>query len=105
MGETANTIPPGGIGKIQLSDWIKGGLLAGATSALSSLYVLMDSGKWPTNEDWKDILRTSIIFIVVYIIKNLGTNNVGQFLKPNQTTVTVGAKDLDQVVEKAVETK
>ncbi len=105
MGESANTIPPSGIGKLQWSDLIKSVALAVATNALMSLYSLINSGSWPTKEDWMDILQTSIAFMISYIVKNLLTNNVGQFAKANQPTVTVPAKELDAVIEKAAEVK
>ena len=105
MGETANQVPPSGFGTVQWSDFIKGVGLAVATNALLSIYTLIDSGSWPTKEDWMDILRTSVAFIISYILKNLLTNNTGQLLKKDEPVVTVGAKELDKVVDKASEVK
>lgn len=103
MGETSNTMPPGGIGKLQWSDLLKSIGLAVATNALMSLYSIIDSGAFPTKEDWFDILRTSLAFMISYILKNLLTNNTGQMFSKDQPTVTVPAKELDKVIDKAVE--
>ena len=103
MGETTTTIPPGGFGKLQWSDLLKSVLLAAGANALISLYTIINSGSWPTKEDWMDILQTTVAFMISYIIKNLFTNNVGQFGKKNEPVVTVSAKKLDEVVEKANE--
>lgn len=105
MGETANTVPPSGIGKLQWSDLAKSVGLAVATNALMSLYSLLNSGSWPTTEDWKDILQTSVAFMISYIVKNLLTNNVGQMFKKNEPTTTVSTKELDKVIDLAAEGK
>jgi len=105
MGETANQIPPSGFGKLQWSDLLKSVLLAAGANALISLYTIINSGAWPTREDWMDILQTTIAFMISYIIKNVFTNNVGQFAKKDEPVVTVPAKELDKVIEKAAEVK
>jgi hypothetical protein len=103
MSETASTIPPKGLGKIQLSDFLKSVGLAVFTNALMSLYSLLNSGAWPTKEDWMDILQTSVAFMISYMLKNLLTNNTGQLLKKDQPTVTVSAPELDKVIDIAQE--
>lgn len=103
MGETANTMPPKGFGRLQLSDFVKSILLAAGANALISLYTIIQSGAWPTREDWADILQATVAFIISYIVKNLLTNNTGDFLKKDQPTVTVPAKELDKVIDKATE--
>lgn len=105
MSETANTIPPSGFGNIQWNDFVKSIGLAVATNILLSLYTLIDSGRWPTKEDWGDILQTSVAFIISYLLKNLLTNNTGQLLKKDQPTVTVSEKELEKVIDKASEAK
>lgn len=103
MAENANTIPPGGFGKIQFGDFIKSVGLAVFTNILLSLYTLIDAGSWPTKEDWADIIRTSVAFMISYMLKNLLTNNAGQLLKKDQPTVTVSEKELEKVIDKANE--
>lgn len=105
MSETANTIPPSGIGKLQWSDFLKSVGLAVATNALMSLYTLIQSGSWPTKEDWMDILQTSVAFMISYIVKNLLTNNVGDMFKKDEPTVTVSAKKLEGVIDGEKDTK
>lgn len=105
MSETASTIPPRGIGKLQWSDFLKSVGLAVATNALMSLYTLINSGSWPTKEDWMDILQTSVAFMISYIVKNLLTNNVGQMLKKDEPVVMVGAKELEGVIDGEKDTK
>lgn len=103
MAETSNTIPPKGFGNLQWSDFVKSILLAGATNAMLSLYTIIDSGSWPTKEDWGDIIRTTIAFMISYILKNVLTNNTGKFLKKDEPVVTVPAKELDKVIDMAQE--
>ena len=103
MAQDAATIPPAGLGKLRWNDILKSILLAAATNALISLYTIINSGSWPTAEDWRDILQTTVAFMISYIVKNMLTNNVGQFAKKDQPTVTVSAKELDKVIDKANE--
>lgn len=103
MAETSNTIPPGGFGKLQWNDFVKSILLAAATNAMLSLYTIIDSGSWPTAEDWGDIIRTTVAFMISYILKNALTNNAGKFLKKDEPIVTVPAKELEKVIDVANE--
>lgn len=105
MSETANQIPPSGFGKIQWSDFVKSVGLAVFTNALMSLYTLINSGSWPTKEDWMDILQTSVAFMISYIVKNLLTNNVGDLFKKDEPIVTVSAKKLEGVIDGEKDTK
>jgi hypothetical protein len=100
MSETASTIPPSGLGKLHLNDFIKSIGLAVFTNLLMSLYSIINSGAFPTKEDWMDIIRTSIAFMISYMLKNLLTNNTGQILKKDQPVVTVPAKELEEVIAK-----
>jgi hypothetical protein len=101
MAQDATTLPPTGFGKIQVSDFIKSLGLAAGANLLLSLYTIIDSGGWPTTEDWQDILRTTIAFILAYIIKNALTNNVGQFAQKDKPVVKVDAEQLQDVIEEA----
>lgn len=103
MAENSNTIPPGGFGKLQWNDFVKSILLAAGTNALLSIYTIIDSGSWPTSEDWGDIIRTTVAFMISYLVKNGLTNNAGKFLKKDEPTVTVPAKELEKVIDVANE--
>lgn len=105
MSQEANTIPPKGFGKLQFSDFVKSILLAAGANALISLYTIIQSGSWPTSEDWKDILQATVAFIISYIVKNLFTNNTGKFLKKDEPVVVVPAKELEKVIDFAAEGK
>lgn len=105
MGETASSIPPGGIGTLQLSDFWKGLIKTLAGLIVGVIVQTIDEKHFPTYEQLAPLLKAGIYFIVGYLGINFGTNNVGQFLKPNKPTVTVGAKELDQVIDFAAEGK
>lgn len=103
MGETSNTVPPGGIGKLQWSDLWKG-LIKGMAGLLVA--TILGSLRTRNLPDWDkivDLIEYAFYFIIGYLGINAGTNNTGQLFKANQPTVTVPAKELDQVIDKAVE--
>lgn len=99
--ETATRIPPKGLGKIQLNDFWKSLLLAALSNVLLSLYSIINTGAFPTQVDLIVMAKSTVAIIISYILKNLGTNNVGQLLKPDQPTVKVGAEKLEDLQEKA----
>jgi len=103
MAQDAATIPPRGLGKLQISDFLKSLLLAALTNVLLGLYTIIQSGNFPTHADWIVMLKSTIAIVISYLLKNLGTNNTGQLLKKDQPVVTVSAKELDKVIDKASE--
>lgn len=105
MSETASTIPPSGLGKLQLNDFWKSLLLAAISNVLLGLYTIIQSGHFPSSEDWGDMAKSTIAIILSYLIKNISTNNTGQILKKDQPIVAVSAEKLEEVVDKANENK
>lgn len=105
MAQTANTIPPSGLGKLQMSDFLKSLLLAALTNVLLGLYTIIQSGNFPTQEDWIVMLKSTLAIIISYLLKNLGTNNTGQLLKKDQPVTLVSTEKLEEVVEQANENK
>ena len=103
MAQDAATIPPRGLGQLQISDFLKSLLLAALTNVLLGLYTIIQSGNFPTHADWIIMLKSTIAIVISYLLKNLGTNNTGQLLKKDQPVVTVSAKELDKVIDKASE--
>jgi len=99
MAQEANTIPPSGLGTLHISDFLKSLLLAALTNVLLGLYTVIQSGYFPTHDDWVTMLKSTIAIVISYLLKNLGTNNTGQLLKKDQPTVTVPAKELDKVID------
>lgn len=99
MSQETTTIPPSGLGKLQISDFLKSLLLAAITNVLLGLYTIIQSGKFPTYEDWLIMLKSTIAIVISYLLKNLGTNNTGQILKKDQPVVTVSAEKLEQVTK------
>jgi hypothetical protein len=89
MAEQATTIPPKGLGTIKLSDFWKSLLLAALSNILLSLYTIINSGALPTHADLITMLKTTSAIILSYLLKNLGTNNVGQLLTKDKPVVTV----------------
>lgn len=101
MAQIASTIPPKGLGSIQLSDFWKGLLLAALTNILLSLYAIINTGAWPTHADWITMLKATLAIVISYLLKNLGTNNVGQILQKDKSVVHVDATDLKELEAKA----
>ena len=103
MGQIASTIPPKGLGSIHLSDFWKGLLLAALTNVLLSVYAIINTGAWPTHADWVTMLKATLAIVISYLLKNLGTNNVGEFLKKDKPIVHVDAEELKTLETKANE--
>ena len=102
MGEQANTIPPKGFGTVDFwKDLGKGAFLAALTNILLALYAIVQSGHLPTNGDWAVMLKSTLAILLSYFIKNLSTNNVGEMFTKDKPVVTVPAKELDKVIDKA----
>lgn len=101
MGQSSTTVPPKGLGSIQLSDFWKGLLLAALTNVLLSLYAIINTGAWPTHADWINMFRATLAIIIAYLLKNLGTNNVGELLQKDKPVVSVEKEGLDKVIDEA----
>lgn len=99
--ETATRIPPKGLGKIQLNDFWKSLLLAAISNVLLSLYAIINTGAFPTYADLIVMAKSTLAIIISYLLKNLGTNNVGELLKKDQPVVTVGAEKLQDLKDEA----
>lgn len=69
---------------LNLSDVGKGLLMAFLAAFLMTLYGVLSSGGFPTNEQWIDALRTAITAAMAYLLKNVFTNSEDQFLKKEQ---------------------
>lgn len=101
MGQIATTIPPSGLGKIQLSDFWKGLLLAALTNILLGAYAIINTGAWPTHADWMTMAKSTLAIVIAYLLKNLGTNNTGELLQKDKPVVRVDAEELQKLEEKA----
>lgn len=106
MGETAtNTMPPKGFGTVDFwKDLGKGAFIAVITNILLGIYAIVQTNQFPSSEEWATMIKSTLAILIAYFIKNLGTNNVGQMFTADKPTVTVGAKELDKVIDKAAET-
>lgn len=99
--QIATTIPPKGLGSIQLSDFWKSLLIAALSNVLLSLYAIINTGAFPTHADWIVMLKSTLAIIISYLLKNLGTNNVGELLQKDKAIVHVAAVDLQNLEDKA----
>ncbi len=99
--QIATTIPPKGFGSIQISDFWKSLLIAAFSNVLLSLYAIINTGAFPTHADWIIMAKSTLAIIISYLLKNLGTNNVGQFLQKDKPIVHVDATDLQTLEDKA----
>lgn len=94
--QTASTIPPKGLGSIQLSDFWKSLLLAALSNVLLGLYSIIQTGAFPTQADLMIMLKSTLAIIISYLLKNLGTNNVGELLKKDKPTIVVDKEKAEE---------
>ena len=100
MGQQSTTVPPKGLGSIQLSDFWKSLFLAAIVNILLALYPIIQGGHWPTTADFQDMLKSTVAIIIGYLIKNLSTNNVGQILQKDKPVITVDTQSLGELQNK-----
>ena|SRR6478609_5767581 len=106
MSETASSMPPKGLWSVKIEDFIKGLWLAIGSSILAFGYFLFKNHfKIPTWEQAEPYLDTIVSGFLIYIGKNYGTNNVGEFLKKDKPVVAVSAEKLKVVVDEANDAK
>lgn len=101
MAQKASNISAKGLGSINLNDFWKGALLTVFTSLLSGLYVLLSEDHFPTWIEFKPYVIAALAGFVSYILKNIGTNNVGQILKQDKPVVPVEVEKLEELKDKA----
>lgn len=101
MAQEASTIPARGLGSLNLSDFWKSLFLAALMNVLLSLYTIINSGALPTHADWIMMLKSTSAIILAYLIKNLGTNNVGQMFTKDKPVVHVPVQELTELKEQA----
>lgn len=68
---------------------------------LLGVYAIINTGAFPTEADWIIMLKSTLAIIISYILKNLGTNNVGEILKKDKPIVHVDALELKELENKA----
>lgn len=95
------TIPPAGAGKISWGDLGKSLLIAAIANILMTVYPIVNSGNWPTLADWQDMAKSTVAFIIAYLLKNVFTNNVGQLFAKDKPVVTVSEQHLEKLEEQA----
>jgi len=66
-------------GKLDLQDLLKGLIIAVLAVVTSSLTVIFDAGHFPTSAEWLSIGKIAGTAAVSYLLKNLFTNNTGDF--------------------------
>ena len=71
-------------GKLDWTDLIKGLIVAVLAVVTSSLTVIFDAGGIPSAAQWMDIAKIACTAALSYLLKNIFTNNTGDF----------GSKDL-----------
>lgn len=77
-----------GIGKLNLHDIVKGGVVALLTALLTSLLQVLQSGHLPDKGQLIAALISGITAALAYIVKNLVTNNEDQLLRKNTEAPT-----------------
>lgn len=76
----------GTIGTLVISDWLKGLLVTVFTTLLTGIYAILAAGTFPTWAQFQPYLVSSIAAGIAYVLKNLGSNSDGQFLKKETPT-------------------
>lgn len=66
-------------GKLDIQDLLKGMIVAVLAVVTSSLVVIFDAGHFPTTAEWMSIAKIAGTAAVSYLLKNLFTNNTGDF--------------------------
>lgn len=103
MAETATTIPKG-LGTVKFwSDLGKGAFLAVVTNVLLSLYTIINSGNFPTHDEWMTMIKSTLAILIAYFIKNLSTNNVGQLFTQDKAVVPVEKEHYQELKDKAAQ--
>jgi len=105
MGQQSTTVPPKGLGSIQLSDFWKSLFLAAIVNILLGLYPIINGGHWPTTIDLIAMAKSTVAIIIGYLIKNLSTNNVGQILQKDKPVITVDTQSLNKLQDQAATNK
>lgn len=101
MPELSTTVPPKGLGNLRLADFIKGAALSCSAQLLAMLDFWFRADHFPAYTEWQPYIKATIYFFVLYLFKNFGTNNVGQFLKADKPIVHVDKEQLEQLQQKA----
>jgi hypothetical protein len=66
--------------QLNMSDFVKGLIIAVLTVIVTSVGDIIATGNFPTAAQWKIIGLAALSAAIAYIIKNLLTNSQGQFL-------------------------
>ncbi len=66
-------------GKLDWSDFLKGLIVAVLAVVTSALTVIFDAGSIPNTSQWADIAKIAGTAAVSYLLKNIFTNNTGDF--------------------------
>jgi hypothetical protein len=70
--------------KINLRDLSRGIVMAILGSVVSALLVIINNGKLPTLDEWKNVGMLGLMAGISYLLKNLLTNSNDQFLKKEE---------------------
>lgn len=77
--------------KLQWWDVVKGALVAGVTTLITALIMILNNGEIPlTMAEWKPILIAALASFLGYILKNWLTNNEGKIGKPDNKVIWQG---------------
>jgi hypothetical protein len=104
MSEEVSSIPPKGLGSIQLRDFWKS-LYYAANMQIIALFgflltsLLQDHPHFPTWVEWLPYVKATVFAIFGYLTGKFGVNNVGQIFKADQRVVKVDAVKLDELTD------
>lgn len=101
MGQIATTVPPKGLGRLQLNDFFKGALITCFGHLVAMVIFLIRQDHFPTWPEWQPYVEVTVYTFLVYLGKNLGTNNVGELFTKDKPVVHVDANDLKELEAKA----
>lgn len=66
---------------LNISDAVKGVIMAFVAALLTAVYAAISDGDWPSKAELIDSLRVGLTASLAYILKNLFTSSEGEFLK------------------------
>ena len=69
---------------LNISDAVKGIIMAFLAAVLTAVYAAISDGDWPSKAELLDSLRVGLTAALAYILKNLFSNSDGEVLKKEQ---------------------
>lgn len=101
MAQGVSQIPPKGLWELSARDFWKGALVTIFGHLVAIIIFLIRQDHWPLWAEWQPYVEVTVYTFLVYLGKNLGTNNVGEMFTKDKPVVTVSEGKLDELKSEA----